>query len=344
MSQEQIETEGCFLRFIMAALHTIAVLFVVVWLCSSLVGLCSLIAIVLTVIIYIFFFSIFEFFYYRSKAFLAIKHSIDKNIEKCNLLNKHIEDLKSASVKIKSTDFGMSDYRDESVYNYTRPELKKLQYDEHVYDCSLSVCKNAQQQPFKYLCKYFDFEISEEFLNNIESALNDFSAAEQGKVLLIQERNRIINSIKEKVPFLLVKFRQNKLIQKLGFKFIGFNDPYFPKYSFRYVSPGCNSSMVCDIVLDIPNLEKLVHYVAKGIDYKNGIQGQRVLMTTSLREKIKQRDHYTCQHCGLSINQEPNLLLEIDHIIPLSKGGMTTEDNLQTLCWKCNRHKGNKIY
>ena len=38
-----------------------------------------------------------------------------------------------------------------------------------------------------------------------------------------------------------------------------------------------------------------------------------------------------------------NLLLEVDHIIPIIKGGLTKEDNLQTLCWKCNRSKGAKI-
>ncbi|GED20643.1 hypothetical protein KGI01_23840 [Kurthia gibsonii] len=67
------------------------------------------------------------------------------------------------------------------------------------------------------------------------------------------------------------------------------------------------------------------------------------MMTSKLREKIKERDNYTCQNCNLSINDEPNLLLEIDHIIPISKGGMSSEDNLQTLCWKCNRSKGSKI-
>ncbi|MBR5502670.1 MAG: HNH endonuclease, partial [Oscillospiraceae bacterium] len=44
-----------------------------------------------------------------------------------------------------------------------------------------------------------------------------------------------------------------------------------------------------------------------------------------------------------STHAEPNLLLEIDHIIPVSKGGVTEEGNLQTLCWKCNRAKSNKI-
>lgn len=56
-----------------------------------------------------------------------------------------------------------------------------------------------------------------------------------------------------------------------------------------------------------------------------------------------ERDKYTCKNCGISTNDEPNLLLEIDHIIPLSKNGITTENNLQTLCWKCNRKKGSKI-
>ncbi len=33
----------------------------------------------------------------------------------------------------------------------------------------------------------------------------------------------------------------------------------------------------------------------------------------------------------------------MDHIVRILKGGCTVEDNLQTLCWKCNRAKSNKI-
>ncbi len=69
---------------------------------------------------------------------------------------------------------------------------------------------------------------------------------------------------------------------------------------------------------------------------------QRSMMTGKLREMIKKRDNFTCCICGNSIYQEPNLLLEIDHVIPVSKGGCTVEENLQTLCWKCNRAKSNK--
>jgi len=66
-------------------------------------------------------------------------------------------------------------------------------------------------------------------------------------------------------------------------------------------------------------------------------------MTKSLRDLIKERDNFQCQSCGVSAHDTQNLLLEIDHIKPLSKGGITSEENLQTLCWKCNRSKGSKV-
>jgi len=44
-----------------------------------------------------------------------------------------------------------------------------------------------------------------------------------------------------------------------------------------------------------------------------------------------------CVQCGSSIN------LQLDHIIPYSKGGATSLDNLQLLCKKCNMEKSNKI-
>ena len=101
--------------------------------------------------------------------------------------------------------------------------------------------------------------------------------------------------------------------------------------------------MSCGITFDINNLERFVKYLSELVKFRKTAEGQRALMTTSLRKYIKERDNYTCKCCGLSVKEEPNLLLEIDHIIPVSKGGLTTEENLQTLCWRCNRSKGAKI-
>ena len=58
---------------------------------------------------------------------------------------------------------------------------------------------------------------------------------------------------------------------------------------------------------------------------------------SSLKWKIFKRDNFTCQACG---SQE---FLELDHIIPVSKGGKETEENYQTLCKKCNIKKKDKL-
>lgn len=59
------------------------------------------------------------------------------------------------------------------------------------------------------------------------------------------------------------------------------------------------------------------------------------------RRYIFQRENWTCQHCG---QRYYSMNLEIDHKIPVSRGGKDTFDNLHTLCFWCNRAKGNKTW
>jgi hypothetical protein len=232
---------------------------------------------------------------------------------------------------------------DISKYNFQRKTWKEISRNNQVHNCTASVCKNAKDQPFKYLCKYFDIKVTEAALSRFESMLNDFTAAEQGKELLLKEREIILLSIRKYIPVIIYYFSQSKLIKKLGFEVVDLSDLHFPVYTFQYVSHGGNSSLKCDIKLNIENLNKFVGYLNELVNFKKSIDGQRALMTSQLREKIKIRDYHTCKICGISTNDEKNLLLEIDHIIPLSKGGITSENNLQTLCWRCNRKKGSKI-
>lgn len=289
------------------------------------------------------FFPFYEYFYFRSKTFIALKNSISNFIFNCNELNHHIEDLKGSYVNIKSYDYGSSSMKDESNFNFKRVKWSNDIKNNFIHNCSAAVCKNANDQPIKYLCKYFNINISEDSLANIESVLNDFAAAEQGKFLLQRERDSILDNIKSSIPWFINRFSKIKLIRELGFENVDLSNLYFPVYTFQYVSAGGNSLMKCDIQLNIENLDKLINYMRGLINFIKSVEGQRALMTSNLREKIKSRDNFTCQICSLSANDEKNLLLEIDHIIPLSKGGITSESNLQTLCWKCNRSKGSKI-
>lgn len=67
---------------------------------------------------------------------------------------------------------------------------------------------------------------------------------------------------------------------------------------------------------------------------------ERGILTLKLRYEIFKRDNFKCVLCGTAGKEEK---LEIDHIVPVSEGGKTTKPNLRTLCFKCNRGKGNDI-
>lgn len=61
-----------------------------------------------------------------------------------------------------------------------------------------------------------------------------------------------------------------------------------------------------------------------------------------LRFKVLQRDQFRCKLCGRSPATELSCKLHVDHIIPFSKGGRTTFENLQALCSHCNVGKSNR--
>lgn len=59
---------------------------------------------------------------------------------------------------------------------------------------------------------------------------------------------------------------------------------------------------------------------------------------TRLRFKVFQRDGFTCQYCGAKPGSE-DVILQVDHIVPVSKGGNNDIENLITACRKCNAGK-----
>lgn len=61
-----------------------------------------------------------------------------------------------------------------------------------------------------------------------------------------------------------------------------------------------------------------------------------------VRHAVFQKDGYRCRECNRS--KEDGAILEIDHIVPVAKGGTNDISNLQTLCKECNRGKYTDVW
>lgn len=55
------------------------------------------------------------------------------------------------------------------------------------------------------------------------------------------------------------------------------------------------------------------------------------------RRAVFARDDWTCQYCGSRAQ------LTVDHVVPRSKGGLSTWDNIVASCAPCNRRKGSLL-
>lgn len=65
--------------------------------------------------------------------------------------------------------------------------------------------------------------------------------------------------------------------------------------------------------------------------------GKRKPLSKKIRYEVLKRDSFTCQYCG---QMAPEVILEVDHIIPVAEGGDDEIFNLITSCRDCNRGKG----
>ena len=57
---------------------------------------------------------------------------------------------------------------------------------------------------------------------------------------------------------------------------------------------------------------------------------------TYTRKNIHIRDNYTCQYCGSTSS------LTLDHVMPVSRGGKSSWENVVTACYPCNSRKGSR--
>lgn len=63
---------------------------------------------------------------------------------------------------------------------------------------------------------------------------------------------------------------------------------------------------------------------------------ERKPLSKKIRFEVFKRDRFTCQYCG---RKAPDVVLNVDHINPVAKGGTNELFNLITSCFECNNGK-----
>lgn len=82
------------------------------------------------------------------------------------------------------------------------------------------------------------------------------------------------------------------------------------------------------ISMAIPAVVRLLKVIRK-------LYGVRVPLS---KKNVLIRDNYTCAYCG----KQDKKGMTVDHVIPKSKGGKSSFENMVTACFKCNNKKDNK--
>lgn len=279
--------------------------------------------------------------YYESSNFLKIKKTCEALMNSQKEFNEYITE------KIQSIShiFGTRVVRNETIiddeYNYIRPYKKTI--TPFTAEVSSTVFASAENNSLEYITKYFytNKNLYPEQIQKLYQLVEELETLREARQIIENYKIEYQQYLGD-APDFIMKNDEAGFYSRLGFAIID-ESVLTVDYKFSYTSNGGMAQRSFSVPMTEKTIVELIKTLENKLTISAFIKEQRILMTKKLREFIKTRDNFTCCNCGNSIQIEPNLLLEIDHIIPISKGGETIEDNLQTLCWKCNRAKSNKI-
>lgn len=279
--------------------------------------------------------------YYGSDDFLKIKETCEILMSSQREFNEYITE----KVKSISKLFGTRVVRNETInndeYDYIRPYKKTI--TPFTAEVSAAVFASAENNPLEYVVKTFypNKKSYPEQIQKLYLLVEELETLKDAKQIIENYKVEYQQYLGD-VPAFIMENDEAGFYSRLGFANVD-ESVLTVEYKFSYTSGGGMAKRSFTVPMTEETIVELIKMLESKLTASAFAKEQRTLMTKKMREFIKKRDNYTCCICGNSTHEEPNLLLEIDHIIPVSKGGCTVEDNLQTLCWKCNRSKSDKI-
>lgn len=279
--------------------------------------------------------------YYESPDFLKIKETCDVLMSTQREFNEYIAEKVHSISELFGTRVVRNETVHEDEYNYIRPYKKTI--TPFTAEVSAAVFASAENSPLEYIVKNFypNKKAYPEQIRNLYHLVEELQTLRDARQIIENYKAEYQQYLSD-VPAFIMENDEEGFYSRLGFATID-ESVLTVEYKFSYTSGGGMAQRFFTVPMTEENIAQLIRILESKLTASAFAKEQRTLMTKKLRESIKARDNFTCCNCGNSTHVEPNLLLEIDHIIPVSKGGRTEEDNLQTLCWKCNRSKGDKI-
>lgn len=279
--------------------------------------------------------------YYASDEFKKIKNTCEALMSNQREFNEYIEEKAQSISKL----FGTRVERNETIvsdeFNYIRPYKKTI--TPFTAEVSAQVFSSAENSPLEYVVKYFypNKAAYPEQIQKLYRLVEEIETLKDAKQIIENYKAEYQQYLRD-VPDYIWEKDEAGFYSRLGFANID-ESVLTVEYRFSYTSGGGISQRSFTVPMTEENIGEIIKILESKLTASAFAKEQRNMMTHKLRETIKKRDNYTCCSCGNSTYKEPNLLLEIDHKIPVAKGGLTVEENLQTLCWKCNRAKSDKI-
>lgn len=279
--------------------------------------------------------------YYDSPAFLKIKETCEVLMNTQREFNEYIIEKVDSISQLFGTRVTRNETINEDEYQYIRPYKKTI--TPFTAEVSATVFASAENNPLEYVIKNFypNKNLYPEQIQKLHLLVEELATLKEAKYIIDNYKKEYQQYIND-VPDYVMTEDEAGFYSRLGFANID-ESVLTVEYTFSYTSGGGMAKRKFTVPMTEETIVDLIKALEEKLTVRAFTKEQRALMTNRLREFIKKRDNFTCCSCGNSIHEEPNLLLEIDHIVPVSKGGYTIEENLQTLCWKCNRAKSNKM-
>ena len=221
---------------------------------------------------------------------------------------------------------------------------KRLPDDVKIYVSRKSLQSFRNYMPDRDVRKYIAENLSEAYLSEICGKL-DRNKELQVEFALFKSKLDMSGSdldwedakAKMRMSYDMFLKIQSELLAGLNLDCIPVTWSLFVEVS--YISPGGRSRNFNSWSYSAERLLSMAGSVRSSQDVKSY---ERNKMTAKLRYQVLREDGFRCQICGRSVDD--GVTLEVDHILPVSKGGKTVRENLRTLCHDCNQGKKDRYF